>query len=350
MPRTLSRAKTPYDILLIQVRNTLIEGQQRIEEERVRTYWETGRHINKHILKYSKRAEYGGQVIKRLVQDLKVDDTTLRQCVQFAKTYPTFPIYRRGGQFKWRHFRKLITISDDKRRKRLEDEIAHNAWTSDELIAYIQSQKTTLNLPLPSGERVRVRGNKPLTSLRGELFTYKIVARPTLGGEEGLLLDLGFGIFRNLDNHVISQFKEGDIVQSRPKEDAYKFTKKDNGTDKDLYTYQAYIEKVLDGDTLKVRFDLGFDTWMRETLRLRGLDCPELSTKEGAAAKTFVASYIKEADRVIVRSTRDDKYGRYLADVFLPSSSEPLRGASEGSDAAIYLNNLLLEKGYAIRM
>ncbi len=31
--------KTPYDILLSQVRNTLIEGQECIEEEKVRTYW-----------------------------------------------------------------------------------------------------------------------------------------------------------------------------------------------------------------------------------------------------------------------------------------------------------------------
>ena len=374
---TLQRSKSPYDILLTQVRNTLIEGQQRIEEEKVRTYWQTGQYIHKHILKHSKRAEYGGQIIARLIADLKIDRTTLHQCVQFAKAYPKFPIVSRGGQFKWRHYRKLITIPDDKIRKRIEFEAQRNAWTGDELIARIQAERlesTSSVIPEISYRGSTTKHSKDfLTPLRGELFTYKIVERPTLGtGEQGLLLDLGFGIFRNLDPRMTAQLNVGDIVQSRPKEDAYKFTKKDGTTDKDLFTYQAYVEKVIDGDTLKVRFDLGFDTWMRETLRLRGLNCPEMSTKEGVAAKAFVQSYIKEADRIVVRSSRDDKYGRYLADVYLPSvnvipgsthknvipatfGSTRYEGAisqrgSIKNTSDIYLNNLLLNNGHAVRM
>ena len=104
------------------------------------------------------------------------------------------------------------------------------------------------------------------------------------------------------------------------------------------------VEKIIDGDTLKVRLNLGFGQWHRETLRLRGLDCPELDTKEGAAAKTFVQAYIKEAQTLTVRTSRSDKYDRYLADVFISQGSEP--------DAAtdIYLNNLLLQNNHANRM
>ncbi len=63
-------------------------------------------------------------------------------------------------------------------------------------------------------------------------------------------------------------------------------------------------------------------------------------TKAGEEAKVFVQLYIKEAQRIVVRSSRSDKYDRYLADVFLPSE--------DGND--FFLNNLLLENGHAVRM
>lgn len=344
MPITgLQKSKTPYDILLAQVKTTLIEGQQRIEEEKVRTYWQTGLHINKHILKYSKRAEYGGQVINRLVADLKVDQTTLKNCVQFAKTYSKLPIGRGRVQFKWAHFRKLITISDEKLRKRLEAETQRNAWTSDELIARIKEVGTRATY-LPHAS------DKPLTRallkpIRGELYHYRVIRRPDVSTNEdtGLRIDLGFHNFEKLLTPTATQFVEGDIVTSVPKDGGgYRFTKVPNAGESTLFTYEAKVKKVVDGDTFKVRFDQGFNFERTETLRLRGLDCPELSTKEGVAAKTFVQSYIKEADRIIIRSSRDDKYGRYLADLYIPSR--------EKGDEDIYLNNLLLAKGFAVRM
>ncbi len=341
MPNNVQKSKSPYEILLSEVRNTLIAGQTRIEEEKVRTYWQTGVYINKHILKYSTRAQYGSEVISRLGNDLKLHSSTLHSCVRFAKTYPKFPIVHGREQFKWSHFRELITIPDEKQRRRLEEEIKRNAWTSDELIARIHAQRPQTDVNISKPALNNAPKEKLLTPLCGKLFTYKIVERPNVNNpqEKSLMLDLGFGIFRNLDSRVISQFKNGNIVCSKPKEDAYKFTTNANATEKDLYTYEAIVEKIIDGDTFKVRIDLGFDTWKDETLRLRGIDCPEIDTPEGQAAKTFVQSYIKQADRILVQSSRDDKYGRYLADVFVP----PL-------EANIYLNNLLLQNGHAVRM
>ena len=107
---------------------------------------------------------------------------------------------------------------------------------------------------------------------------------------------------------------------------------------------QGTVERVIDGDTLKVRLDLGFDIFTRHTLRLRAIDCPEMDTKAGQEAKAFVQSYIKEAQRIIVRSSRADKYDRYLADIFIPTGNEP------NADTDIFLNNLLLEQGQAVRM
>lgn len=341
--KNLHKAKTPYDVLLSKVRSTLLEGQRRIEEEKVRTYWETGAHIYKHILKYADRGDYGAQIINRLAADLKADKTTLHNCVSFAKTYPKFPIVHRGVQFKWRHFRELAKISDDKLRKRLEEETQRNGWTSDELIARIKTEKSQAPKSIEIDAPQLAQGDL-LKPLCGELYHYKIIRRSGVNvsdEDSGLRLDLGFRNLEKLPAKTVAQFEAGDIVTSYPKDGGYRFTKVSGVGDSILFTYEAVVENVIDGDTLKVRFDQGFNFERIETLRLRGIDCPETDTPEGVAAKNFVLSYIKQSDKIIVRSSRPEKYDRYLADVFIPIP-EPAED--------IFLNNLLLQTGHALRM
>lgn len=337
------KSSNGYAVLLNKVRKILIEGQRRIEQERVRTYWETGRIIHVDILKHKDRAERNKEVIADLSRDLGISDTVLHRCVKFAQKYPRFPKVAGGPLMKWSHYRTLITVADDKERSLLEKRAAENVWSPEELASRIKGNEAP-GLPAPQSRPTR-ESTKPLTPSRGTLFTYQIVQRPAVSADAipALRVDLGFGVFHKVDAKVLSAFNEGDIVESRPREDAYKFYK-GSRTAKDLYTYAAYVEKVIDGDTLKVRFDLGFNTEIRQTLRLRGIDCPEMDTKEGQAAKAFVQSHLKEAQMVIVRSSRPEKYDRYLADVFIPQG--------EGPDPAtdIYLNNLLLEHGHAVRM
>lgn len=344
MGQSLSQSSV-YQTLLARVRETLLDGQKRIEAEKIRTYWQTGKLIHEHILKNQNRAEYGGEVVVRLSQDLNVDKTTLHDCIQFAKSYPNLQIVRGREQFKWSHFRKLSRIPDETLRERLEAQVQHNGWTADELISQIKAQRLSQSTERISDQSPASSVQRPLTALRGELYTYKIVERPTVGNEdEGLMLDAGFKRFGEFSSKTMAKFKAGDIVESRRKNGKYQLHLS-NRTAKDLYTYAARVEKVIDGDTIKVRFDLGFGWWGTETLRLRGLDCPELDTKEGQAARTFVQSYIKEADTIIVRSSRSDKYDRYLADVFIQQASSVQRPAL----GDLYLNNLLLESGHARR-
>lgn len=130
-----------YVQLLKRVRQTLIEGQQRIEAERVRTYWETGRLIHGHVLQRKDRAEYGAGVIADLARDLKVSARHLRQCVQFAKEYASFPIRRTCAKFNWSHFRHFMSISDDNRRLRLEQDVERNEWSADELAQRIKRDR-----------------------------------------------------------------------------------------------------------------------------------------------------------------------------------------------------------------
>ncbi|MGE0269479.1 MAG: DUF1016 N-terminal domain-containing protein [Candidatus Omnitrophota bacterium] len=345
--KTTTIQASNYRSLLKQVEKTLLEGQARIEQERVRTYWETGRIIHTHILKNKDRADYGVEVIARLARDLGVDKTLLNRCFKFARTYASPPIGAPGHQFTWSHYRQLMAIPDDKERLLIEEKAGRNGWSSKELQARVKIR--------PSGEGALVRSeepahygrpNAPLTPSRGTLYTYRFVSRPALGDNpeaRALLLDQGFGVFRDIDPRVSARFADEAIVESRPKNGDYTFSAGER-TAKDLFTYRAYIEKVVDGDTLKVRVDLGFLSWHREVLRLRDIDCPEAGTKEGDAAKTFVRSLLKEASLIILRSSKADKYDRYLADVFIPQGKEP----DPATD--VYLNNLLLEKGYASRV
>jgi len=79
--------------------------------------------------------------------------------------------------------------------------------------------------------------------------------------------------------------------------------------------------------------------WLKEKLRLRGLDVPELDTAEGKAARRFVEELIGESVAVTITTTKPDKWDRYLSDVFLETKS--------GHE--LFLNNLLLENGHAMR-
>jgi endonuclease YncB( thermonuclease family) len=102
--------------------------------------------------------------------------------------------------------------------------------------------------------------------------------------------------------------------------------------------YHAAVLKVVDGDTLWVKVYLHPGHWVKQKLRLRDLDCPEMDTAEGKAAKRFVETLVAQAVSVTICTTKPDKYDRYLADVYLLVP-----------DGQRYLNNELLANGHAAR-
>ena len=326
-----------YKSLLSKVRNTLVLGQQKIEAEKVKTYWETGRLIHAEILR-ADRAEYGADLVSRLAHDLGLNPRILHYCIQFAKAYAKPPILNGRSKFKWTHYRELISIPDQKERARLEEQAARYNWSAEELGIRIKGSPS-LRSEDPEPTK-READQTPLVPKRGLLYTYRVMKRPMLGAgsqASDLLLDLGFGMYKCLTPRMAARFGADQIVESDhdTNEETYSLRASER-TAKDLFTYQAVIERVIDADTLKVRVDLGFDLEHRETLRLRDIDAPEVGTKTGDAAKSFVQSLLKEADTIILHTTRSDKYDRYLADVFLSDE--------------VFLNNLLLEKGYAVRV
>ena len=110
---------------------------------------------------------------------------------------------------------------------------------------------------------------------------------------------------------------------------------KSQRTTSDLYTYRAYLDYVIDGDTIVFYVDLGFRTYSRQKLRLRGIDTPELPTPKGKKAKTFVEEILKKPKLITIKTYRKDKYDRYLADIFVGSKE-------------IFLNQKLLDEKLAV--
>jgi micrococcal nuclease len=87
-----------------------------------------------------------------------------------------------------------------------------------------------------------------------------------------------------------------------------------------MFEYNTKVERVVDGDTIDVFFDLGFEVWSHQRIRLAGIDAPEKNTPYGKAVKAYLIGLI-EGKAVRIQTTKPDKYGRYLGKIFLPNST-----------------------------
>ena len=86
-----------------------------------------------------------------------------------------------------------------------------------------------------------------------------------------------------------------------------------------MYEYAVKkIVKVVDGDTIDIEIDLGFDLTKKERVRLAGIDTPESRTRDleekamGILAKSFLEKQLDEAVDLRVKTEKDGKYGRML--------------------------------------
>jgi len=89
-----------------------------------------------------------------------------------------------------------------------------------------------------------------------------------------------------------------------------------------MYEYQAEVVRIIDGDTIVLKIDLGFKLFWKVSCRLHGINCPELRSKDAEerkaakAAKDFTSSELPIGSMVLVYSVELDKYGRPLVDIF----------------------------------
>jgi len=103
------------------------------------------------------------------------------------------------------------------------------------------------------------------------------------------------------------------------------------------------VENVVDGDTIDVLIDLGFDILFASRVRLAGIDTPESRTSDkaekvlGLEAKEYLKKQLKDAKSVVIRTEKMDsseKYGRILGWVYVDGESESV-------------NNKMINDGYA---
>ena len=82
------------------------------------------------------------------------------------------------------------------------------------------------------------------------------------------------------------------------------------------YEYRVLTSRVIDGDTVEARLDLGFGISINTNFRLRGINAPELRTDEGKVAKAFLESLLARGPPT-VKVFKPDKYGdRWIAELW----------------------------------
>jgi endonuclease YncB( thermonuclease family) len=111
-----------------------------------------------------------------------------------------------------------------------------------------------------------------------------------------------------------------------------------------VYVYKAIVERVVDGDTLLLRLDLGFQVWKEQRIRLAEVDAPSLDEPKGFEAFEFVRDQLAKAAVIVLKTNKIDIYGRYVAHLFYSTVSKSHEHVfQEGR----YLNQELLDRGLA---
>ncbi len=111
-----------------------------------------------------------------------------------------------------------------------------------------------------------------------------------------------------------------------------------------MYEYRVKkVTNVVDGDTIDVDLDLGFNISYSQRVRLAGIDTPESRTSDkfekvlGLEAKEYLKSKVKDAKLVVIKTELPDsseKYGRILGWVYVDGNT-------------ISVNDEMIEDGYA---
>jgi endonuclease YncB( thermonuclease family) len=72
------------------------------------------------------------------------------------------------------------------------------------------------------------------------------------------------------------------------------------------YSYNATLVKVIDGDSVTLQVDVGFNILFTATFQLAGLDAPELvgaRGRDGKLVKKELTEWLRSADRITVQPT-----------------------------------------------
>ena len=105
------------------------------------------------------------------------------------------------------------------------------------------------------------------------------------------------------------------------------------------YFYRAKLARIVDGDTVYLEVDLGFQVTGHFEFRLAGINTPETRGAEksaGIAAKNALAALLHDKS-LIVHSEKSGKYGRWLGTLWVPN----------GDGTMLNVNEELVKTGFA---
>mgnify|MGYP003324407663 FL=1 len=112
-----------------------------------------------------------------------------------------------------------------------------------------------------------------------------------------------------------------------------------------MYTYFVKrVVKIVDGDTVDIEIDLGFDLTKKERVRLGGIDTPESRTKDleekamGLEAKDYLTTLLEGATELIVTTEKDGKFGLMIGTLYM---------SSECVEAGESINQAMIDDGFA---
>ncbi|MBP7709808.1 MAG: hypothetical protein KA100_01910 [Rickettsiales bacterium] len=343
MKNKISQISVPnYQKILAEIQKQISQTQKNIfnnaTRQKVEMAWKIGKIIDQDLSKKDEKT-YGKYLVKKLESDIGIGESALYKMRNFYKTYPKLP--KDDAALNWSHYRILSGIKKADERKVLEDLTRQNGWDVSELQAEVKKSKPQLALENKGSNPVAKKPQQPkkIAPARGKLFAYQIVK---LVGASDFFFDCGFKIFEKVTSVLPREVKKINQIVAVTKRSEKYLVKKESAPSRKLYAYKAYLERVVDGDTIRVNLDLGFGIFHHEILRLAKISAAELSTSEGKKSAKVLSEILKDVPFLVVKTFRTDIYGRYVADVFLGEEGVE---AQEIADCGVYLNQLLLEKG-----
>lgn len=108
------------------------------------------------------------------------------------------------------------------------------------------------------------------------------------------------------------------------------------------------VTKIVDGDTIDVLLDMGFDIKYHSRVRLFGIDTPESRTRNreekvrGLLSKAYLKDAIKKAKKLTIKTHKGSetgKFGRILGEVFADGVNLNLKMCTEGYAVQYYGQN-----------
>ena len=109
-----------------------------------------------------------------------------------------------------------------------------------------------------------------------------------------------------------------------------------------MYEYKAIVTRVIDGDTIDVDIQLGFDVVLaKQRIRLLGIDTPESRTRDkeekvrGLLSKEFVKNNCAVGSTIRLQSRKRGKFGRILGVIY-------------SGDDTVSIDDRMIEEGFAV--